>query len=216
MEKLETIYRTHHETRGRYGYLYCHGARIPWLREWIGVGKRVLDVGCRDGMLTQGYAEGNSVLGVDIDRKALTLCAERVGIETKWLDLNGEWLWEEGSFDVVVACEVMEHLFFMDEFLGKVAKTLRKGGLFIGSVPNGFRMRNRLRFLMGKEYETDPTHVRRFSVDSLRQGLESHFTNMTIHPLEGKVLPFLKVSPSVPYKLQALFGKDLLWRSEKL
>ena len=209
---LEEVYREHHKRGNRYGYLFCHGTRIPYLQRWIGKGKRVLDLGCRDGMLTSGFAEGNKVLGVDIDQQALELAREKVGIETQWLNLNEEWPWEEDSFDVIVACEIMEHLFFMENFLEKVARTLKKGGLFIGSVPNGFRMRNRWKFLFGKEYETDPTHVRRFSSDKLETVLGEHFSEIEIVPLGGKVLPFLSVSGSLPKKVGRLFAKDLLWR----
>ncbi len=68
---LEEIYRNHHEKGSRYGYLFCHGRRVPYLQKWIGTGKRILDLGCRDGVLTQSFAEGNDVVVVDIDRKAL-------------------------------------------------------------------------------------------------------------------------------------------------
>lgn len=215
-ESLEEIYQHHHQRGRRYGYLYCHGARIPFLRRWIGQGKRVLDLGCRDGMLTQGYAEGNRVVGADIDQKALALCRERLRIETHWVDLNREWPWEADSFDVVVACEIMEHLFHLPYFLKNVEKTLKRGGLFIGSVPNAFRMRNRWKFLWGREYETDPTHVRQFSYEKLGKTLGEFFPEWTIVPLEGKVLPFLKVSGKMPLSLQKLYAKDLLWRAQKV
>jgi len=215
-QALEEIYRKHHERGNRYGYLYCHGARSPYLKKWIGKGKRVLDLGCRDGMLTQAYAPGNEVLGVDIDQKALELVGKRLGIETKWLDLNAEWPFAAGSFDVVVACEIMEHLYFLDGFLKNVADVLRKGGMFIGSVPNAFRMRNRMKFLFGKEYENDPTHVRQFSAQKLRGVLEGYFSGVEIVPLQGKVLPFLPVSEALPDGLNRLFARDLLWRAIKV
>jgi 2-polyprenyl-3-methyl-5-hydroxy-6-metoxy-1,4-benzoquinol methylase len=209
---LAELYRKHHERGSRYGYLYCHGARVPYLKEWIGHGKKVLDLGCRDGMLTEGYAGGNEVVGVDIDQKALELCRERLGIETEWLDLNDEWPWEEGSFDAIVACEIVEHLFVLYRFLERVAKTLKKGGTFIGSVPNAFRMRNRWKFLWGNEYETDPTHVRQFSYDRLQRVLGEYFTDVEIVPLEGSILPFIPVNASTPKAVSRLFAKDLLWR----
>jgi hypothetical protein len=37
---LEEIYRKHHERGSRYGYLYCHGARSPYLKNWIDTGLR--------------------------------------------------------------------------------------------------------------------------------------------------------------------------------
>jgi 2-polyprenyl-3-methyl-5-hydroxy-6-metoxy-1,4-benzoquinol methylase len=214
--ELEEVYRSHHEKGARYGYLYCHGARFPFLKEWVGSNKRVLDLGCRDGMLTQSFAEDNEVIGADIDRKALHLCEERLGIKTVWLDLNHSWPWEEETFDVIVACEIVEHLFFLPRFLQNVERTLKKNGVFIGSVPNGFRMRNRWKFLFGKEYETDPTHVRRFSIHSLSSQLEKYFSDIQIVPIEGKILPFWKVSKNTPVRLGSIFAKDLLWIAKKI
>lgn len=215
-EALDVLYRAHHERGKRYGYLYCGGARGPYLHRWIREGKKVLDLGCRDGTLTSFFAKGNQVTGVDIDQKALEKIQAQLGIEALWLDLNAEWPFLPKSFDVVVACEIAEHLFFLDLFLDNVAKTLKKGGLFIGSVPNAFRVRNRWKFLFGKEYESDPTHVRQFSYAKLLQILSRHFCEIEIVPIQGKVLPFLPVSSKLPKKLGRLFAKDLLWRAEAL
>lgn len=210
-EMLEAVYRAHHERGKRYGYLFCHGARGPYLKRWIGKGKRVLDLGCRDGMLTQTFAEGNQVMGVDVDRKALALAEERLGIETRWADLNDDWAF--GQFDAVVACEIMEHLFWLDAFLDRVVKSLKPGGLFLGSVPNAFRMRNRMKFLLGREYESDPTHVRQFSVEKLAKVLRARFREVEIVPIQGKILPFWPVSERAPMALNRLFARDLLWRA---
>lgn len=210
-QTLQNIYQNHHARGKRYGYLYCHGERGHYLKEWIGQGKKVLDLGCRDGMLTSFYAEGNEVMGADIDQKALELIQQKLKIQTRWLDLNSEWPFEEESFDVIVACEIMEHLFFLDSFLHSVFKTLKKGGIFIGSVPNAFRMRNRMKFLFGKEYENDPTHVRQFSYHKVKRVLSDKFIDIQIVPIQGKVLPFLPVSAPIPFSLKRLFSKDLLW-----
>ena len=214
-DSLEQIYRHHHNRGNRYGYLFCHGERGPYLKKWIGTGKKVLDLGCRDGMLTSSYAFGNEVLGVDIDRKALELSAEKLNIKTLWLDLNQEWSFAPDSFDVIVACEILEHIFLLDSFLEKIKNTLKKGGLFIGSVPNAFRMRNRWKFLKGKEIENDPTHVRQFSYDKLEKTLGSCFRNVEIIPIRGKIAPFISVSPFFPKRVNRLFSQDFLWRSEK-
>jgi 2-polyprenyl-3-methyl-5-hydroxy-6-metoxy-1,4-benzoquinol methylase len=214
-EELETQYRAHHERGRRYGYLFCHGARGPYLQRWIGKGKKVLDLGCRDGMLTRFFAPDNQVLGVDIDRKAIELAHEKLGIETMWLDLNAEWPFQQEEFDAIVACEILEHLFVLDHFIDRLAASLRPGGLFIGSVPNAFRMRNRLKFLAGEPFETDPTHVRMFSHQMLYELLSEKFSRVEIVPIQGKILPFLKVSPSMPPILNRLFAKDLLWRAVK-
>lgn len=212
---LEKVYRSHHEDRGRYGYLFCNGERSPYIRKWIGQGKKVLDLGCRDGMLTESFSVGNEVIGADIDKKALDLCQKRLGIETHWLDLNVEWPWENNSFDAIVSCEIIEHLYVLDQFLENVVKSLKSGGIYIGSVPNAFRMRNRLKFLFGKEYETDPTHVRQFSYEKLQNTLAKHFSNIEIIALGGKVCPFVNVTQATPKAVARLFAKDLLWYCAK-
>jgi 2-polyprenyl-3-methyl-5-hydroxy-6-metoxy-1,4-benzoquinol methylase len=212
---LEDLYRSHHESKNRYGYLFCHGSRGPYLQQWIGTRKKILDLGCRDGMLTRFYAEGNEITGVDIDRKALELIQKNLGIQTRWADLNSEWPFEKEAYDVIVACEILEHLYVMEGFLDRVLYSLRPSGLFMGSVPNAFRIRNRLKFLTGQEFETDPTHVRMFSNRKLQSLLSQRFSQIEIVPIQGKILPFVKVSPRMPDSLNRLFAKDLLWRAVK-
>ena len=210
---LEEIYRSHHTRGKRYGYLYCDGARGPYLKEWIGTGKRVLDLGCRDGALTSFFTKGNEVIGIDIDQRALEIAKTKLSIQTLWLDLNQEWPFAHHSFDVIVACEILEHLFFLDLFLEKISQTLTTGGLFIGSVPNAFRLKNRLKFLFGKEYESDPTHVRQFSYALLKKTLARWFSSIAVVPLQGKILPLLPVGKKTPKTLSRLVAKDLLWRA---
>ncbi len=212
---LENIYRSHHEKGKRYGYLYCHGERGHYLSEWIGKGKTVLDLGCRDGELTKSFLNGNSVTGVDIDRKALDIIKEKHDVRTLWLDLNTEFPFEKESFDVVVACEIVEHIYQAEPFLKKILSVLKPGGMFLGSVPNDSRFRNRLKFLAGRELGLDQTHVRMFSCDKLNKLLAEYFRDILIIPLGGKILPFLKVSRKTPGFLNRLFARDLLWRAIK-
>jgi 2-polyprenyl-3-methyl-5-hydroxy-6-metoxy-1,4-benzoquinol methylase len=214
-KELESVYRRHHEQRGRYGYLFCSGARSRYLHSWLGNGKKILDLGCRDGLLTKSFIQGNQVTGVDIDRKALEM-AGKLGIETRWVDLNAEWPFGKEEFDAIVACEILEHIFFLQPMLEKIHRSLKPNGIFVGSVPNAFRFRNRLKFLKGQEFETDPTHVRMFSYESLRASLSEFFDVEEILPIQGKVFPGISVSEKMPQWMKNLFGRDLLWRSRRI
>jgi hypothetical protein len=45
---------------------------------------------------------------------------------------------------------------------------LKPGGSFIGSVPNPFRLKGRLRYMAGRHPETDDTHLQLFTPAALR------------------------------------------------
>lgn len=140
-----------------------------------GPGKRVLDLGCRYGALTAFYADGNEVVGVDIDRAALQVAEDRLGIETRWADLDEPLAFEDASFDVVVLGEVLEHVRDPQALVAEAVRVLRPGGGIVGSTPNGFRLKSRLLFLIGRHPENDATHLHVFSPDDVRlllRGLE--------------------------------------------
>jgi SAM-dependent methyltransferase len=121
------------------------------------------------------------------------------------LDINRELPLEPSSFDVVVAGELLEHLFYPELVLAGIHRILRSDGLFVGSVPNAFRLKNRLLFLLGRDFEADPTHLHHFSIGGLRTLLERHFVEIEIVPIASR---FLWLSPR-------FFGNDLLWRCRK-
>lgn len=52
------------------------------------------------------------------------------------VDLNGPWLYGDASFDVIRACEIIEHLENPWDFFRKAHRILRPGGLLILTTPN--------------------------------------------------------------------------------
>jgi SAM-dependent methyltransferase len=175
LERAGERYRDHHESARSPTFVFGAHERPELFRRYVGgPGRRVLDLGCRTGALTRAYLQGNEVVGVDVDRHALAEAA-RLGIETHWADLDAPLPFEPESFDVVVAGEVLEHLRDPAGLVADARSVLRPGGSLVGSVPNGFRLKSRLRFLFGREPEEDPTHLHLFSpaaVLSLLAGFE--------------------------------------------
>lgn len=183
---MSEIYESHHESGERYGSSILEKTRGELLRKYVGVNKKVLDIGCRDGVLTKEFAKNNKVLGIDIDSVALQEAKKRLGIETKQADLNGSWDIPSSSFDVVVAGEVLEHLYFPKVVAKKAKNSLKEGGLFVGSVPNVFNLKNRIRLFLGQKNKTplsDPTHINHFSRKELLVELEKQFDEVQIIPL---------------------------------
>ena len=123
---------------------------------------------------------------MDIDTPALDACRQRLGVETVWGDFATELPFADASVDVVVAGETLEHMPYPPVFLGEVRRVLASGGLFVGSVPNAYRYRNRLRVLSGKPIDTDPTHLQFFSLASLHALLSESFTVEAIVPIRGR------------------------------
>lgn len=182
----EQVYAFHHRSRNRLGTSAFLDYRGNYLRQNIGSGKNILDIGCRDGVLTATYADGNNVTGLDIDEDALKRASTKLGIKTIHADLNNEWGVEDGSFDVVVAGEVLEHLYYPNRVISKVKRAMKSDGLFVGSVPNAFSLRNRLRLLFAAKRNTplaDPTHINHFSRRELENILKDNFVHVSVEPL---------------------------------
>lgn len=183
---LETMYRTHHAKRRGDGFVLLGDERGSFLRETVGKGNHILDIGCRDGALTKYFKEGNTVLGADIDSDALARAKQDIGIDTMHLDLNGEWPFEKNSFDAVVAAEVIEHLYYPEMVIEKIARVLKPKGILAGTVPNPYSLMNRFRYVLKQKRGTplaDPTHINHFTVQELHSILSKHFEKVEIRGL---------------------------------
>ncbi len=182
MSSLSEIYKYHHKRTEKTEFSILEKERGTLFSSLIGTGKKVIDIGCRDGTLTKYFSKGNDVLGVDIDPGMLKLCKKKLGINTKLMDLNGKWDIKE-KFDAVVAAEVLEHLYYPDVVCKKIASVLRPGGIFIGSVPNAYNIKNRMRYLFGIQKNTpleDRTHINQFSYNWLKNTFEKEFKKVHI------------------------------------
>ncbi len=88
-------------------------------------GLRVLDLGCGKGRFAARLAEaGAEVVGIDLSAKMLKLAEglDRVRCSARRLPFAS------GSFDAVIAVEVLEHLETIDDALKEVRRVLRVGG----------------------------------------------------------------------------------------
>ncbi|MFL5950790.1 MAG: class I SAM-dependent methyltransferase [Gaiellaceae bacterium] len=188
LDQLSERYAEHNRSERGAGFVFARPEREALFRRYVGgPGRRVLDLGCRDGALTQAYLEGNEVVGVDADREALAEAA-RLGIETRWADLDQPLEFADTSFDVVVAGELLEHLRDPQRLVSEVERVLRPGGTFVASVPNAYRLKGRLLFLLGRPPENDPTHLQMFSAADVR-ALLSRFDEPQLHFVAGRLVP---------------------------
>lgn len=119
----------------------------------------LLDVGCWDGELSArcGAALGaQRMLGVEV-YEGPAAEAEAKGLEVARVDLEaGRFPWEDGSVDVVVCNQVLEHLKNIWLPLTEMHRVLRPGGHAVLSVPNLASLHNRVLLALGRQ----PTSIR--------------------------------------------------------
>ena len=132
--------------------------------------------GGRDGTLSRHFQSSNEVLLADIDIAALEYARASFGLDTIQVNLNERLPFDDNSFDVVIMGEVLEHLPYMNISLSEVSRILKVGGLFVGSVPLAYHLKDRYRVLRGKKLlmAGDPTHLQ-FLKYSEALGLLSRF-----------------------------------------
>lgn len=214
LKGIERIYRHHHETRRGEGFLVLGQERGSFLKKHVGTEKKVLDIGCRDGALTVYYANGNEVWGADIDAVALKRASEKLGIRMLHLDLNSPWNEiPRNTFDVVVAAEIIEHLYYPSVVLEKIAAVLKPEGQLVGSVPHAFSLQNRLRLALGTKRGTplqDPTHINHFWWREFKNLLEKEFVVEELEPILSKKFSWIPVASA-----RMAFAHSLLFSATK-
>jgi len=120
-------------------------------------GKRVLDVGCGGGILSESMAlQGATVTGIDMGDMPLRVAelhTLETGVEVEYRRVPVEVLADElpGAFDIVTCMEMLEHVPNPASVIGACARLVRPGGKVFFSTLN----RNAKSYLMavvGAEY----------------------------------------------------------------
>jgi 2-polyprenyl-6-hydroxyphenyl methylase/3-demethylubiquinone-9 3-methyltransferase len=104
-------------------------------------GRDVLDLGCGGGLLAERFAAaGARVVGVDplaACCRAAEAHARASALPIRYLRMGGERLGlADGSFDVVVAADVLEHVNDLPRVIAEVGRVLRPGGTFVFDTIN--------------------------------------------------------------------------------
>ena len=119
---------------------YFHSV-IGGLRAGGGTWRKVVDVGCGGGYLSEEFAKaGFDTTGIDPAEESL-VCARRhaaeAGLRVAYVPGSGERIpFEDASFDIALCCDVLEHVDSVDCVLGEIARVLRPGGIFFYDTVN--------------------------------------------------------------------------------
>lgn len=117
--------------------------RLDWIdRSAHLAGKRVLDVGCGGGLLSEGMAtRGAQVTGIDLSDKPLGVARLHLlesGQKVDYRKISAEDLAAEmpGAFDVVTCMELLEHVPTPASTIAACAQLVKPGGMVFFSTLN--------------------------------------------------------------------------------
>jgi len=117
--------------------------RLDWIDHHVGLaGKRVLDVGCGGGLLSEGMAvRGADVTGIDLSEKPLGVAKLHLlesGEKVDYRKIAVEQLAEEmpGAFDAVTCMEMLEHVPNPSSIVSACARLVKPGGQVFFSTLN--------------------------------------------------------------------------------
>jgi len=101
--------------------------------------ERLLDLGCDDGLFSKqcGVAcSAKYVAGVEVVSEAASKAVLN-GVDVTVSDLSESLPFEDETFDLVTANQVIEHVPSVDRFMSEIFRVLRPGGKAIISTENG-------------------------------------------------------------------------------
>ena len=124
----------------------------------------VLEAGCGEGYGADLLADvARKVIGLDYDESAVAHVKARYPrVEMRHGNL-AELPLADGSVDVVVNFQVIEHLWDQPQFVAECLRVLRPGGVLMMSTPN------RITFSPGRDTPVNPFHTRELNAAELTE-----------------------------------------------
>ena len=103
----------------------------------------ILELGCGTGKNTPFLAQiGTQVHAVDFSAGMIAKAKEKVkaeNVEFARMDITQPWRFDDGSFDLIVCCLVLEHVADLSFVFSEASRTLKAGGRFFVDELHPFR-----------------------------------------------------------------------------
>ena len=156
---------------------------VDYDRLRVGLGTTVIDVGCGAGRHSfEAYRRGANVIAFDQDAEELANVdtmlqamgeAGEAPESAKAQVVVGDALalpYPDGSFDTVIASEILEHIPDDDGVISELIRVLRPGGTLAVTVPRW--LPERICWLLSDDYHANEGgHIRIYKADELRAKL---------------------------------------------
>lgn len=148
--------------------------RLELMRRYVGLeGKRILDIGCGVGAFVRRLREFSPhVYGVDVDRERVAAGARELPNLT--LAVGERLPFAEGTFDVVLLHEVLEHVTDDQEALREAGRVLNPSGRVVIFCPNRLYPFETHGVFLGRRYVFGNVPLVNWLPDAVRDWLVPH------------------------------------------
>jgi SAM-dependent methyltransferase len=164
--------------------------RWGFLLSAVEPGDRVLDLGSGAGDFTAALADaGAAPVGAEVAEAAIARAqARHPGLDFQLMPIEGPFPFDEDSFDLVWASEVIEHVADTATWLSEISRVLVPRGRLLLTTPSHGRLRVALG---GVERFSEPLgdHLHLYTRSSLRRLVEEFdFTDVSVRAVAGPPL----------------------------
>jgi SAM-dependent methyltransferase len=164
--------------------------RSRFLLDEVRAGDRALDLGCGAGEFTAALAQAGAVaVGVEVADAAIERArARHPGLDFRLVPIDGPLPFEDNSFDLAWASEVIEHVGDTARWLSEVRRVLAPAGRLLVTTPSHGRLRVAV---FGLERFSEPLgdHLHLYTKGSLRELLDEFgFSEIEVRAVEGPPL----------------------------
>lgn len=196
----------------RWKFLKCHMPRVKDTEE------QVLEVGCGTGAFSMGLASrGYQVIGLSWDENNQNTAQERArlsGLKNVEFPIgDARRLHEETgyreAFDVVVCCEVIEHIFKDKKLMLDMYNCLKPGGRLLLTTPNHY-YRSTWNDAGPWSKEEDGGHVRRGYTPSMLREL-CREAGFEVEELSTTSQFFSQVTSRLQRRMHLFLHQNVVW-----
>lgn len=171
--------------------------------------KVIVDLGAGNPAITDGIVCKKRIkVDIDPNTKPDVICDLEKGIPL-----------EDNSVDIVVASEILEHIYHSKRFISEIKRILVNGGALILSTPNICSLKYRISFLIGRipshaakadmMYEDDRRgHIRDYSFSEVKRLL--NMFNFFIEESRSDGISFKGKTVIPPLILPKTFGDSII------